>query len=115
MQLDSDEDGNMWPEIVPPVITAPSNGLTGVLASVALTVSLGAFVSGYDTHVSTDYRITDTSNGNVVWSSLTNAVNLLGLLVPALTLSTGKTYRIEARFRGTKYLSEWSNAITIST
>lgn len=115
MQMDLDDDGNMWPEILPPILNAPANGLTGVLVSLGLTIGLMPFQSGYDVHVSTDYQIVDTATGNVVWSSIGNVLGLLGLIVPALTLSAGKTYRIQARFNGVKFKSEWSDAITIST
>jgi len=115
MQSEVDDDGNSWPSILPPVITAPANGLTGLLVAVILTISLGPFVSGIDTHVSTDYEIVDASNGNIVYSSLNNILGLLSLLVPALTLSIGKTYRIRARFNGAVYVSNWSTIVTVST
>lgn len=115
MQMDVDDDGNMWPEIIPPVINAPANGLTGLLVSLGLTISLGAYASGYAAHASTDFRIVDTATGNVVWSSLGNLINLLGLIVPALTLAAGKTYRVQARFNGGIYSSEWNDGVLIST
>lgn len=115
MQMDSDDDGNMWPEIVPPSISAPLNGLTGLLVTLGLGIVLRPFTSGYDTHVSTDFIITDAATGSVVWQSLANTVNLLGITIPALTLTVGKTYIIRVRYRGVKYVSLWSDPITIST
>lgn len=114
MMMDSDDE-NMWPEIVPPVITAPVNGATGILIAVLLAIGLGPYRSGYEAHVSTSYQIEDTSNGAIVWQSNLNVSALLAINVPSLTLALGKTYRIRARFHSATYVSEWSDAITIST
>lgn len=115
MQFENDDDGNMWPEILPPVITAPTDLLAGVLVTLGLVITLGGYVSGYGAQVSTDYEIVDTSNGSVAWSSTANTTALLTITVPALTLSTGKTYRLRVRCRSALYISEWSKPITFST
>lgn len=115
MQDPSDDDGNIWPSILPPVITGPVNGATGILIAVLLPITLAPFQSGYDLHVSTDYEIIDVATGNVIWSSINNLTGLLNVLVPILTLSLGRTYSIRARFNGLNGSSEWGTAITVST
>ena len=116
-----DQLGNSWPgSILPPQVTQPQDGVTGLLVTLGLNLATGPFVSteGADQHVGTDWEIRTAPNGGgtVRWSSTNNTVNLLGIVVPALTLALGQDYYVRARFRGSASgLGAWSADVHIST
>lgn len=99
-----DQFGSSWGALIPPVITQPADGATGLSVALSLLMATSPFmvVQGTDTHVSTDWEIRDAANGggNVVWSSYGDTSNLLTRLLPALTLSLGRDYYIRARQNG---------------
>ena len=57
-------------------------------------------VGGSDEHVATDWVV--KQNGTVVWSSLNDAINLTGIVVPEGTLTSG-LHDVEVRVKGTLY------------
>lgn len=99
-----DQFGSSWGAIIPPTITQPADGSTGLSVALALLMGTTPFlvVQGSDTHAFTDWEIRDAPDGggNVVWSSYGDATNLLTKLLPILTLSFGRDYYIRARHNG---------------
>lgn len=102
--------GGSAPPLVP-VITAPANLLTGVI----VTLGLGIVLTSPANATSVDIRITTGPNGtgSVVYSS--NGASVLGVTVPALTLSAGQTYYISVRSNGVTGSSPYSADVQIST
>lgn len=62
------------------------------------------------THVSTDWRITRTSDSVVVWSSIGNTTDLETITVPDQTLDIETEYKFEVRYDSDIYgTSEWGS------
>ena len=68
-----------------------------------LTTSAFSVANGTDTHVSTDWKITRTSDNVVVWVNLEDTSNLLSIIVPKGVLKEDIEYRFEARHNGSNY------------
>lgn len=65
-----------------------------------------------DTHISTDWRITRTSDNYVVFESLEDASNLTEITLPYEILEAMTEYRFEVRHRGAVYgASNWTQQI----
>jgi hypothetical protein len=99
-----------------PTITSPANGATDVGETPTITTDAFAVANGgTGTHLNTDWRILDSDTLEVVWESLADASNKLSIGVPAGNLNVSKTYRIQARHRGTTYgESAWAY-VTVTT
>ncbi len=111
-----DGEGNAWPEIAPPIISAPPAGLVSAL--LGFTLNALPFV-GADSHARTSWEIRTApgGGGTVAWSSSLD-LGLLSKIVPVIALSgllTGQTYYIRARFHGATYVSDWSADVRITT
>lgn len=106
---------SFWPVPAPAIITQPANGLTGLLASLALTITLAAPVSPVPvTGAQIEIRTGPNGSGSLVWSNAPDA-GVLSLIVPALTLLTGRTYYIRARFLTASETGAWSADVMIKT
>lgn len=117
----TDHIGNSWMGgVLAPSITQPANGATGILVALGLALAATPFstTEGMDIQVGTDWEIRTAPNGGgtVRWSSINDPLNLLGILVPALTLGLGQTYYIRVRYRGSMTgPGAWSADVQIQT
>ena len=106
------------PLVLAPEVTNPSDGQDGV-GETPTVESSGFQVSGgfSDTHASTDWQIaTDSGFTNIVFESLNDTVNLVLIVVPALTLTVSTTFFVRCRHHGTKYgRGGFSKAISFTT
>lgn len=66
-------------------------------------------------HVSTDWRITRTSDSTVVWSSIGDTSNLESITVPDQTLATSTEYLFEVRYNSDIYGSSIWGSTTETT
>lgn len=85
--------------IATPVMTTPANGSAGLGETPTLATNAFGIIGGTDTHVSTDWVITDSpqGNGTVIWSSLNDSTNKVQIAVPAGKLKVSTTYYARAR------------------
>lgn len=111
--------GNSWPTMMPPVITPPPVGILSVLLGLNLSLATPSIVDGPDTAVSTTWEVRTAPNGggSLVWTNtITNPLQLLSALVPALTLPLGQTLYIRAKQTcGILGTSPWSVDVVINT
>lgn len=122
-KLDQVQDhiGNSWMgSVLAPTITQPANGATGILVTLGLAMAATPFSTseGMDIHVATDWEIRTgpKGGGTLRWASTNDPLNLLGVLVPALTLAVGQTYYIRVRYRGSMSgPGAWSADVQITT
>lgn len=98
-----------------PVVT-----VTGAPADVAETPTItgGTFAvvgGGSDSHVSTDWKITKTSDSSVVWSSLGNTVNKTSIIVPAGILEVNTAYQATIIYTGATLGNSSTGALNFTT
>ena len=83
----------------------PTLTVTGTPSDVTetptLTTSAFSVYNGTDTHVSTDWQI--TQDGTVMWESLANSANKLSITIPSGILEVSTAYVFKARHNGTAY------------
>ena len=103
--------------ILQPSISAPVNNSTGLGPSLDIVASTFSLSSpGSDTHLNTDWEIaTDVLFNNVLWSSLANTINKTAITAPLDNDSANTIVYLRVRYRGTTYLSDWSNTVSITT
>ena len=103
--------------ILQPSISAPVNNAVNLGPSLDLVSSaFDVTTPGSDTHLDTDWQIaTDVLFNNVLWSSLANAVNKTAITASLDNSSVNTVLYLRVRYRGTTYLSDWSNTVTITT
>lgn len=113
--------GSSWVTKVPPVITKPANGASGLSVILGLDLELAgpALEGGSDIITQTRWELRTGPNGTgaLVWSAdnVTLLTILLGV-IPALTMALGQTYYIRARqtFQ-TLGVGPWSADTVINT
>lgn len=99
-----------------PSITFPAANARGVSVTPTFTSSAFSVLVGTDTHASSGWEITDSSN-NVIWSIPASTVDKTAYTVPANVLEQGQTYKVRVRHFGTAFTrgSEWSDPLTFAT
>jgi len=101
--------GNIYVET--PTLTiegSPSN----VPKTPLVTTSGFNVINGTDTHVSTDWRITRTSDFHVMLESIEDTSNLESIMIPYGLLSAMTEYKFQVRHRGNTYgASQWEEQI----
>lgn len=104
-----------WPSFQAPKITQPTNGILGIVIALVLPIVVDPAIGiGVPTGIDIEIRTGPNGGGISVFSSI-NSVSLLGLNVPALTLSLGQTYYIRARYRSNGVAEVWSADVQIGT
>lgn len=89
--------------IVPPTITSPISGSSGIAAPVTISLSAFTVTSGTDTHDSTVYEVATNSNftNSTLYTSGSSA-DVTKTTLKLNTLISGSTYYIRAKYTGTK-------------
>ena len=102
--------------ILTPTITAPLNGATGIGATPTFTAT--AFATnplGADTHASSDWRLKNSA-GDVIWSSVANAISKTSITLPTGVLAVSSQYTMEVRYNGSVLQpSQWSPVVSFTT
>ena len=101
--------------VITPNVTAPTNGQTGLSGTVSFTSNAFAMEGGTDTHQSSDWQLSTTSDFATLVSSVTDsASNKTSWSVTGLNPNT--TYYARVRYKGViSGYSAWSPVINFST
>lgn len=100
-----------------PSITSPTDNAQHQRLTPSITGSAFNTVNGSDTHQSTDWQVSSTSNFSaILWESIGDLSNLTSVTVPGRNLAAGTTYYLRVRYTGADFgTSGWSSVITITT
>lgn len=103
------------PRIAQPLITSPINGSIATKRDLQLSSSEFTLINAVDTHDSTDWEVaTDSAFTNVIFQSLSDAINLTSITPSGLNYET--TYYARVRYRGeTLNPSLWSDTVSFTT
>lgn len=97
-----------------PAINTPTNGSSNLLPNITVTASVFGVTGAADTHQSSDWQFSTTSDFSVITSSFTASTTYKTSITINLALNT--TYYVRVRYRGATYgISNWSNVISFST
>ena len=113
--------GSSWATKVPPVISKPVNGASGLSVVLGLDLELAgaALEGGWDPPTLTRWELRTGPNGTgaLVWSNDNGILGtILQGIIPALTMALGQTYYIRARQTfATLGVGPWSADVVINT
>lgn len=113
--------GSSWATKIPPVISKPANGASGLSVILGLDLELAATAleGGWDQPTLTRWELRTGPNGTgaLVWSNDNGILGtILSGIIPALTMALGQTYYIRARQTfATLGVGPWSADVVINT
>ena len=97
-----------------PAINTPTNGSSNLLPNITVTASVFGVTGAADTHQSSDWQFSTTSDFSVITTSFTASTTYKTSITINLSLNT--TYYVRVRYRGVTYgISNWSTTISFST
>ena len=98
------------PQVIAPTTNTEVFRYNLVISGSAFTPSLGVT----DTHIATDYKITDAAGTTSVWSQ-SDVTGTTTITVADTTMTVGETYKVMMRYKGQNYgWSNWSTANTVT-
>ncbi|MBG35940.1 MAG: hypothetical protein CMH92_09050 [Oceanicaulis sp.] len=106
------------PFVNTPSITYPADGATGIQDETpTLTASAFGTTNDSDTHASSDWQVSTSSDFNTILVQTTDdATNKTSWEIPSGNLLESNTYYARVRYTGTTYGdSEWSDVISFTT
>ena len=98
-----------------PTISTPTNGATQISSHVNVISSAFSMLSGFDTHLSSDWQISsDAGFSTIVSQSIDDTTNKTSWTSGILAINT--TYWIRVRYKGTTYgYGSYSSAVSFTT
>lgn len=113
----TDQLGNSWPTLLPSNVTSPAPGFLLVSLGTSFTLDAMRVADGGDVlhHAEFEVRTAPGGEGTLV-QSLSTTAGQLSVILPALTLLTGKTLYVRGRAVGTNLgPAPWSADVQITT
>jgi hypothetical protein len=102
--------------VVTPTITNPADGATNQPAEVTFTTSAFSIANGSDTHVSSDWQLSTTSNfSNIIYQSIGNTSNKTSNTIAIPNAQVSTTYYLRVRHNSANYSSSAYATVSFTT